>query len=187
MRWKSGRDKKGGLSSEFKNSSGVSTSELIVLAIVLKTAWFESSESTHGELREKIGREEVWNCNTRIVNLKIRWKRKGTFERFTFWRRLKKWLFVERKIYNLWLSYCLLICILAGWLLELYMKHGAICRLTLYSIRLAVWIVQVTITLWDQCQRVAVLKTVQMWCGCRCRLCELSSALGLVIYFFSFL
>ena len=162
--------KKGGLSSEFKNSSGVLLSELIILAVVLKTAWFESSESTRGEL------------NTRIMKLKIRWKKRNgwAIHFLTASCRLKKWLFVEWKNYNLRLFYSLLKCIPAGWLLQCYMKYGAICRLTLCSIRLAVWIAQVTINLWDQCQRVAVLKTVQMWCGFRFRLCELSSALSLV-------
>ena len=44
---------------ESTNSSGVSTSELIKLEIVLKTVCFESSESMREELEEKLGQGET--------------------------------------------------------------------------------------------------------------------------------
>ena len=50
-----------GLGFESKNSQGVSTSELLKFEIVLKTVWFESSESVRGELEKKYlgGKNEV--------------------------------------------------------------------------------------------------------------------------------
>ena len=47
------------LGSESKHSSGVSTSELFKLEIVLKTVWVESSESMHGEFEGKLCRGRV--------------------------------------------------------------------------------------------------------------------------------
>ena len=47
-----------GLDSLSKNSPGVSTSELLKLELVLRTAWVQSSESMCGELDVKLGRRE---------------------------------------------------------------------------------------------------------------------------------
>ena len=58
MGWKGGCLKLVGLGSESSNSSGVSKYELLNLEMVLKTAWFESTESMYGELEEKLGRGE---------------------------------------------------------------------------------------------------------------------------------
>ena len=55
--WKSVWDKLVELGSQSTNSSGVSTKELLKIDLVLKTVWFESSESMCGELEEKLGRE----------------------------------------------------------------------------------------------------------------------------------
>ena len=46
------------LGSELRNSSVVSTAELLKLEIVLKIVCVESSESVLGEIVEKVGREE---------------------------------------------------------------------------------------------------------------------------------
>ena len=47
-----------GLGSESRNSSRVSTMELLKLELVLKTVWVESSESRCDNLEEKLGRGE---------------------------------------------------------------------------------------------------------------------------------